>query len=168
MALVDEVKSRSDIVQVISDYVDLDTSSRQPKALCPFHSERTPSFVIYPDTGNSHCFGSCAEGGDVIAFLMKQENLSFAEALENLANRAGIKIEERNNEPRKKPITGLIEANEIAADYFLSRLKAPMGEETQAYLADRGIDIETAARRGMGLAPNGMESLSGHLKTRIV
>ena len=168
MALVDEVKSRSDIVQVISDYVDLDTSSRQPKALCPFHSERTPSFVIYPDTGNWHCFGSCAEGGDVISFLMKQENLSFAEALENLANRAGIKIEERNNEPRKKPITGLIEANEIAADYFLSRLKAPMGEETQAYLADRGIDIETAARRGMGLAPNGMESLSGHLKTRNV
>jgi DNA primase len=168
MALVDEVKSRSDIVQVISDYVDLDTSSRQPKALCPFHSERTPSFVIYPDTGNWHCFGACAEGGDVISFLMKQENLSFAEALENLANRAGIKIEERKNEPRKKPITGLIEANEIAAGYFLSRLKAPMGEETRAYLADRGIDIDTAARRGMGLAPDGMETLSGHLRTRNV
>lgn len=168
MALVDEVKSRSDIVQVISDYVDLDTSARQPKALCPFHSERTPSFVIYPDTGHWQCFGSCAEGGDVISFLMKQENMSFPEALENLANRAGIKIEERKNEPRKKPITGLIEANDVAAGYFLSRLKAPVGDDTRKYLADRGIDMEAAARRGLGLAPDGMETLSGHLKTRNV
>ena len=168
MALVDEVKSRSDIVQVISDYVDLDTSSRQPKALCPFHSERSPSFVIYPETGSWRCFGSCAEGGDVISFMMKRENLSFPEALENLANRAGIKIEERKNEPRKKPVTGLIEANDIAAEYFFSRLKAPVGESTVEYLADRGIDIETAKRRGLGLAPDGMETLSGHLRTRNV
>lgn len=168
MALVDQVKSRSDIVQVISDYVDLDTSSRQPKALCPFHSERSPSFVIYPETGNWRCFGSCAEGGDVISFMMKRENLSFPEALENLANRAGIKVEERKNEPRKKPITGLIEANHIAAEYFFSRLKAPVGESTVEYLYDRGIDIETAKRCGLGLAPDGMETLSGHLRTRNV
>ena len=168
MALVDQVKSRSDIVQVISDYVDLDTSSRQPKALCPFHSERSPSFVIYPETGSWRCFGSCAEGGDVISFMMKRENLSFPEALENLANRAGIKIEERKNEPRKKPVTGLIEANDIAAEYFFSRLKAPVGESTVEYLDDRGIDIETAKRRGLGLAPDGMETLSGHLRTRNV
>ena len=168
MALVDEVKSRSDIIQVISDYVDLDTTSRQPKALCPFHSERSPSFVIYPETGSWRCFGSCAEGGDVISFMMKRENLSFPEALENLANRAGIKVEERKNEPRKKPVTGLIEANDIAAEYFFSRLKAPVGESTVEYLADRGIDIETAKRRGLGLAPDGMETLSGHLRTRNV
>jgi len=168
MALVDQVKSRSDIVQVISDYVDLDTSSRQPKALCPFHSERSPSFVIYPETGSWRCFGSCAEGGDVISFMMKRENLSFPEALENLANRVGIKIEERKNEPRKKPITGLIEANDIAAEYFFSRLKSPVGESTVEYLDDRGIDIETAKRRGLGLAPDGMETLSGHLRTRNV
>ena len=168
MAFVDEVKSRSDIVQVISDYVDLDTSSRQPKALCPFHSERSPSFVIYPESGSWRCFGSCADGGDVISFMMKKENLSFVEALENLANRAGIKVEERNNEPRKKPVTGLIQANEIASEYFLSRLKAPIGVETLEYLKDRGIDIETAVRRGLGLAPSGMETLSGHLRTRNV
>ena len=168
MSLVDDVKSRSDIVQVISDFVDLDTSSRQPKALCPFHSERSPSFVVYPETGSWRCFGSCAEGGDVISFVMKQENLSFAEALTNLANRAGIKVEDRKNEPRKKPVTGLIEANDIAAEYFLSRLKAPVGTETLEYLIDRGIDIETAVRRGLGLAPSGMETLSGHLRTRNV
>ena len=168
MALVDEVKSRSDIVQVISDYVDLDTSSRQPKALCPFHSERTPSFVIYPESGSWRCFGSCAEGGDVISFVMKRENMSFRDALENLANRAGIKIEERDNEPRKKPVTGLIEANVIAAEYFHSRLKAPVGEQTLEYLKERGINLETAVRRGLGLAPSGMETLSGHLRTRNV
>ncbi|MBT3864161.1 MAG: toprim domain-containing protein [Chloroflexi bacterium] len=99
---------------------------------------------------------------------MKKENLSFVEALENLANRAGIKVEERNNEPRKKPVTGLIQANEIASEYFLSRLKAPIGVETLEYLKDRGIDIETAVRRGLGLAPSGMETLSGHLRTRNV
>lgn len=168
MALVDEVKSRSDIVQVISDYVDLDTSARQPKGLCPFHTERSPSFVIYPESGSWRCFGSCAEGGDVISFMVKKENLSFLEALENLANRAGIKVEEHRKDPRKKPITGLIEANEIAAEYFLSRLKAPVGEKTLEYLKDRGIDIETAVRRGLGLAPIGMETLSGHLRTRNV
>jgi DNA primase len=100
--------------------------------------------------------------------MMKKENLSFVEALENLANRAGIKVEERNNEPRKKPVTGLIQANEIASEYFLSRLKAPIGVETLEYLKDRGIDIETAVRRGLGLAPSGMETLSGHLRTRNV
>jgi len=168
MALVDEVKSRSDIVQVISDYVDLDTSSRQPKGLCPFHTERSPSFVIYPESGSWRCFGSCAEGGDVISFMVKKENLSFLEALENLANRAGIKVEEHTNEQRKKPITGLIEANEIASEYFLSRLKAPVGAKTLQYLKDRGIDVDTAVRRGLGLAPSGMETLSGHLRTRNV
>ena len=168
MALIDEVKSRSDIIQVISDYVDLDIASRQPKALCPFHSERTPSFIVYPDRGYWRCFGSCAEGGDVISFVMKRENMSFIEALENLAIRAGIKIQDRKNEPRKKPIIGLIEANHSAAEYFLSRLKSPAGEKTREYLVGRGSDIDTASRRGLGLAPDGMETLSGHLRTRNV
>ncbi|MDA1278444.1 MAG: DNA primase [Chloroflexi bacterium] len=168
MALVDDVKSRSDIVQVVSDYVDLDASSRQPKGLCPFHSERTPSFVLDPESGSWRCFGSCADGGDVISFMMKRENMSFVEALEHLANRAGIKVEERKNEPRKKPITGLIEANEIAAEYFISRLKAPVGEKTRNYLSDRGIDTDASVRRGVGLAPDGMETLAGHLRTKNV
>jgi len=168
MALVDEVKTRSDILQVISEYVDLDTSSRQPKALCPFHAERTPSFVIYPDTGSWRCFGSCSEGGDVISFVMKRENMSFAQALENLADRAGIKREVFEKNVSKKPVTKILDANDIAADYFFSRLKAPVGDKVREYLVDRGIDIETAARRGLGFAPSGMETLSGHLRTKSV
>ena len=168
MALVDEVKTRSDILQVISEYVDLDTSSRQPKALCPFHAERTPSFVIYPDTGSWRCFGSCSEGGDVISFVMKRENMSFAQALENLADRAGIKREVFEKNVSKKPVTKILDANDIAADYFFSRLKAPVGDKVREYLVDRGIDIETAARRGLGFAPSSMETLSGHLRTKSV
>ncbi|MEC9294015.1 MAG: DNA primase [Chloroflexota bacterium] len=168
MALVDEVKSRSDILQVISEYVDLDTSSRQPKALCPFHAERTPSFVIYPDTGSWRCFGSCSEGGDVISFVMKRENMSFAQALENLAERAGIRREVFEKNVSKQPVTKILDANDIAADYFFSRLKAPVGDKVREYLLDRGIDIDTAARRGLGFAPSGMETLSGHLRTRSV
>ena len=118
MALVDEVKSRSDILQVISDYVDLDTSSRQPKALCPFHVERTPSFVIYPDTGSWRCYGGCSEGGDVISFVMKKENMSFAQALENLADRAGIKRDVFDKNVSKKPVTKIFDANDISAEYF--------------------------------------------------
>ena len=168
MALVDEVKSRSDILQVISEYVDLDTSSRQPKALCPFHVERTPSFVIYPENGSWRCFGSCSEGGDVISFVMKRENMSFAQALENLADRAGIKREVFDKNVSKKPVTKILDANVIAGEYFLSSLKAPVGDATREYLAARGIDIETAARRGLGFAPSGIETLSGHLRTRSV
>ena len=168
MALVDEVKSRSDIIQVISDYVDLDVSSRPPKALCPFHAERTPSFVIYPDSGSWRCFGSCSEGGDVISFVMKRENMSFAQALENLADRAGIKREVFGKNVSKQPVTKLLDANDIAADYFFSRLNAPVGDTVREYLLDRGIDIEAAARRGLGFAPRGIETLSGHLRTRNV
>ena len=168
MALVDEVKSRSDILQVISEYVDLDSSSRQPKALCPFHVERTPSFVIYPETGSWRCYGGCSEGGDVISFVMKKENMSFAQALENLADRAGIKRDVFDKNVSKKPVTKIFDANDISADYFFSRLKAPVGDTVREYLVDRGIDIETAARRGLGFAPSGMETLSGHLRTRSV
>ncbi|MDA1258444.1 MAG: CHC2 zinc finger domain-containing protein, partial [Chloroflexi bacterium] len=88
MTLVDEVKARTDIVQVISQYADLDTRSRTPKAPCPFHSERTPSFVVFPDSGTWRCFGSCSTGGDVISFVMRKENLQFGEALKHLADRA--------------------------------------------------------------------------------
>jgi len=168
MALVDEVKSRSDIVQVISEYVDLDSSSRQPKALCPFHVERTPSFVIYPDTGSWRCYGGCSEGGDVITFVMKKENMSFAQALGHLADRAGIKGDVFDNNVSNQPVTKIFDANDISAEYFLSRLKAPAGDTVREYLVDRGIDIETAARRGLGFAPSGIETLSGHLRTKSV
>lgn len=168
MSLLDEVKRRTDIVQVVADYVDLDTSSRTPKALCPFHSERTPSFVVYPDSGNWHCFGSCADGGDAVSFVMKKENLSFGEALRLLAERAGISAKEASlsGSAPDRSLSTLYEANEAAASYFRALLKAPSGESARSYLESRGISMETAERRGMGMAPTGMESLAGHLRSK--
>ena len=109
MTLLDEVKQRADIIQVVSDYVDLDTSSRIPKARCPFHAERTPSFVVYPDSGTWHCFGGCSTGGDAITFLMKQENYSFGDALRRLAERYGIDIRDHRH-PRRQ---GSVKAQQL-------------------------------------------------------
>jgi DNA primase len=167
VSLLDEVKQRVDILQVISKYVDLDTSSRIPKALCPFHSERTPSFVVYPESGTWHCFGSCATGGDAINFLMKRENIPFAEAVKKLADDLGISAGDSPSGPRR-PVADLYEANEVAAKYFLARLKSPEGEAARQYLAGRGVPVEAAERRGMGLAPSGLESLSSHLRAKKV
>ncbi|MSQ08966.1 MAG: DNA primase [Dehalococcoidia bacterium] len=167
MSLLDEVKQRVDIVQVVSKYADLDTSSRIPKALCPFHSERTPSFVVYPESGTWHCFGSCATGGDAVSFLMKKENIPFQEALKRLADDLGIQARDERAGPARN-ISDLYEANEVAARYFKARLRAPEGEAARKYVEGRGFSMEAADRRGLGLAPSGLESLGGHLKARGV
>jgi DNA primase len=101
MSVVDEVKDRLDIVEVIQPYVPLKKAGRNYKGLCPFHAEKTPSFVVFPETGTWHCFGACGTGGDVFAFVMKQENLDFGEALRNLAQRAGVELEPRTPEATK-------------------------------------------------------------------
>ena len=171
MTLLDEVKQRADIIQVVSDYVDLDTSSRIPKARCPFHAERTPSFVVYPDSGTWHCFGGCSTGGDAITFLMKQENYSFGDALRRLAERYGIDIRDHDtlaDKGRSKRNNSMIEANDIAARYFRTLLAGPEGADARRYLESRGISAEISQRRGLGMAPAGMETVGGHLKGRGV
>ena len=169
MTLLDEVKRRADITQIVSDYVDLDTSSRIPKARCPFHAERTPSFVVYPESGTWHCFGGCSTGGDAITFLMKQENYSFGDALRRLAERYGIDTRQHDtfaDRGRSKRNNTFIEANGVAARYFTSLLAGPEGADARQYLESRGITADVSTRRGLGLAPSGMETLGGHLKAR--
>ena len=163
MTLVDDVKARSDIVQVISQYADLDTRSRTPKAPCPFHAERTASFVVFPDTGTWRCFGACSTGGDVISFVMRKENLQFGEALKMLAEQAGIEYRQSD---KRNDSDLLYKANEVAAAYFSALLTSPEGADARAYLEVRGFDAEAAKRRGFGFSPSGIETLSGHLKTR--
>jgi DNA primase len=163
MTLVDDVKARSDIVQVISQYADLDTRSRTPKAPCPFHAERTASFVVFPDTGTWRCFGACSTGGDVISFVMRKENLQFGEALKMLAEQAGIEYRESD---RRNDSDLLYKANEVAAAYFSALLTSPEGADARAYLKGRGFDDYAAKRRGFGFSPSGIETLAGHLKTR--
>ena len=170
MTLVDDVKARLDIVQLVSESVALDTRSRTPKALCPFHAERTPSFVVFPETGTWRCFGACATGGDALSFIMKRDGIEFAEALRQTAD--GLGIERRSERTsgghpgsrHSKENPPALRANEIALDYFRSVLDSPAGEPARDYLAGRGITPEVAGRRDIGLSPDGMESLSGHLR----
>jgi DNA primase len=170
MNLIDEVKSRTDIVQVIAESVDLETSSRTPKARCPFHNERTPSFYVFPETGTWRCFGACATGGDVVSFVMKRDNLQFKEALRYLADRAGIRVEQQDTaQAPAAPKATVIEANEAAAKWFGQMLLSSTGAAAREYLASRGISTDTAARRGIGFAPgDGMLTLAGHLRSSHV
>ncbi len=171
MTLIDEVKSRTDIVDVIASVVDLDTSSRNPKARCPFHNERTPSFHVFPETGTWRCFGACATGGDVFAFVMKQEGIEFREALHRLADRAGVKHTSGDASVQQDaaPKRTVIEANRVAAKWFSQMLLGSEGADAREYLASRGIDTDMAVRRGMGFAPGGGTlTLAGHLKSSSV
>ncbi len=164
MADVEQIKKALDIVQVISETVDLDTRSRTPKAVCPFHSERTPSFVVFPESQLWKCFGACATGGDVISFLMKRDNVEFRDALKDAAQRAGIELDTPNG-PKPRSVEPALDANEMAVGYFWTQLNSAVGDGARAYLEGRGISMDIARRRDFGLAPSGMETLTGHLKS---
>ena len=104
MTVVDDVKARTDIVDLIQSRVPLQKAGRNFKANCPFHNEKTPSFVVYPERGTWHCFGACGEGGDVFSFIQRADNLTFSETLSRLAERAGVTMPEtrRQDETERK------------------------------------------------------------------
>src|SRR5512136_479896 len=120
MDTVDEIKQRLDIVEVLSSYMpDLKKSGRNFKAVCPCHSEKTPSFFVFPEKQSWHCFGACGTGGDVFSFVMKKEGIDFGEALRRLAARAGVVIPSRvESDVRKGVRDRIFQANEAAARYF--------------------------------------------------
>ena len=125
MALSDDVKERLDIVDVVSQYVPpLQKAGRNYKAPCPFHTERTPSFVVFPDRQSWRCFGACATGGDVISFVMRMEKQGFGETLRLLAGRAGISTSQRRD---RKEHQGLYKINVAAAKFFQDALHSPQG-----------------------------------------
>ena len=169
MTLVDEVKARLTIVDVVSDYLALDNpSSRTPKALCPFHEERTPSFSLSLDHDSWRCWGACGVGGGMFDFVMRADGIEFKEALEKLARKAGIETELRNGNAdgrRRGRKSALHQVNEVAEEFFFRQLEGAQGEEALAYLKSRGIDSQTARRRGIGFAPGGVNSLFAHLKS---
>ncbi len=151
MSVVDEVKARTDIVDVIGQYVPLKKAGRNFRALCPFHTEKTPSFYVFPQTQTWHCFG-CNAGGDVFSFLMKKEGLGFREALKLLAERAGIRLEERPPKEIEKEKL-LREINSVAADYFHRLLLHPeKGAKARSYLEKRGINEEAIVAFKLGYA----------------
>ena len=149
--VIDQLRDRVDLVDLVGRFVTLKRAGRSHKGLCPFHDEKTPSFNVNPDRGNFYCFG-CHEGGDAIAFLMKIENLTFPEAARTLARDCGIEIPETAG-GESGVAERLRAANELAHSRYCTALAAP-GSPGAAYLARRGLDAPTIARFGIGYAPD--------------
>ena len=161
---IEEIKFRNDIETVVSSYVNLKPAGSNLIGLCPFHSEKTPSFTVFKNTQTCYCFG-CGSGGDVITFIMKMENLDYVGALEFLAKRVGITIprtaEDENRQIRSSRI---LEMNKLAAKFFHNSLIGPEGKEALAYLQKRKFSPALIKRFGMGFAPNSFNALTNHLK----
>ena len=143
--LIEEIRSRNDIVDIVSQYVVLKRSGRNFMGLCPFHHEKSPSFCVSPDKQIFHCFG-CGVGGNSIHFTMKMENLDFKDALEVLANRAGIELPKTGSEYDDKKArlrARVFEINEMAANFYHENLYLPTSKIAQEYIKKRKMDNKT-------------------------
>lgn len=160
MNVVDEIKSRVDIVEMVSGYVNLKKSGRYFKGLCPFHTEKTPSFIVNPERASWWCFGACSTGGDIFSFIIRTEGLDFGDALRLLAKKTGISLsKERHSD--KNEISYRI--NEAAVRFYRDILQAPQGQHGVRYLQERGITEGVAERFGLGLSPNRKDGLKSFL-----
>jgi len=168
MSVIDEVKQRIDIAEVVSQYASLTKAGRTFKALCPLHSEKHPSFFVYPEQQSWHCFGACNTGGDVFAFVMKKEGIDFGEALRLLAQRAGVTIPSRFEPGAEgKEKERLYQVNEAATQYFHNLLvNAPSGEKARNYVASRDLSPKTVAEFQLGYSLNSWDALKQYLIER--
>ena len=160
MAAIDDIKARLDIAEVISGYVSLQRSGRAFKACCPFHQERTPSFYVNPERQSWHCFGACATGGDIFGFIMKAENLEFKEALQRLAQQAGVTLPTRERQSEQDDLYRL---NEAAREFFQQYLASSIGAGARSYLEGRGISRESVSKFELGLSPVDGQGLFAYL-----
>lgn len=159
---VDQVRDRTDIVEIISQHVDLRKAGRSFKGLCPFHQEKTPSFIVFPESQTFHCFG-CGAGGDVFNFVMQHDHVDFRGALEELAQRAGVELAPAASPPPPEQVEHehrLYELTRRAAAWFSHVLwRTSYGEAGRELLERRGVDQATAERFGLGYAPDGWDNL---------
>ena len=160
--VIEEIKSRNDIVDVISSYVNLKRAGSNFQGLCPFHSEKTPSFTVFPATQGYYCFG-CGAGGDVITFVRQSENLEYIPALEFLARRVGITIPEDLTRRGGFDRLRMFAMNRDAARFFHDRLFEPDGDEAMRYLAARGLSAAVIKHFGLGYSPSGFSALTAYL-----
>jgi len=166
MSIITEVKQKLDIVEFVSEYVTLQKAGRNFKGLCPFHTEKHPSFFIFPEQQSWHCFGACGTGGDIFSFIMKKEGIDFGQALRLLAQRGGITLgpleapSKAEDEKKEK----LFQINEAATEYYhhlLSSTKA--GEAARRYLARRKVMPETIKEFRLGFSPDAWETIKNYL-----
>src|SRR5258705_3575692 len=167
-ALLEEIRARADIVELVGQWVKLKKAGENWKGLCPFHAEKTPSFTVNPRKGIFHCFG-CGVGGDASVFLMREHGLSSPEAVRALAKTTGIALpEERGTRAGDSGREELLRVMELAGRFYADTLWKPAGERARAYLEQRGIDTGIARHFGLGYAPEGWESLLTFMKAEKV
>ncbi len=157
----DLIKEKIDIAEFIKQYVALAPAGKNLKGICPFHKEKSPSFMVSPDRGIWHCFG-CGLGGDVIGFTMRYENIEFLDALKILADKAGVELKTHGNQDQKK-YDVLYELNRIAKDFYKQTLAEDMGRPAKAYLTGRGLTEKTIEEFEIGMAGPGMDALLRHV-----
>ena len=157
---IDELTARSDIAEVVGDYVPLTQKGNNLWGLCPFHNEKTPSFSVSRDKQIYHCFG-CGKGGGVFSFIMEQEHVSFPDAVRILAKRAGMEVPESNvDDAGRRKYQRCVEANTAAARFYHEYLKADGGQPVRDYLDQRKIFPKTATKFGLGAAPGEWDTLT--------
>lgn len=170
-SFADKVKQQADIVRVVGEYVQLKKAGQNFRGLCPFHSEKTPSFNVHPIRQIYHCFG-CGKGGDVFSFVMEMEKCEFPDAVRNVAEKCGIAIphpKERSPQERKEnqQRAALVEMHREAQTFFVKQLESTAeGKAARAYLEDRGLDKDTVERFGIGYAPSGGDALLRFLRQK--
>ena len=164
---LEEILNRVDIVELILGYIPLKRAGRSYKALCPFHHEKTPSFVVNPDKQIFHCFG-CSAGGNAFGFLMQYEHLEFPEAIEALARKAGVTLHQPSSAERKNQNLNeqLHKINETAAGFYFNQLHSPQGEPALKYLIRRGLTKETIQRFNIGYAQDKWDNLLNYLRSQ--
>lgn len=165
--VIEEVRTRNDIVDVVSGYVKLQRKGSSYFGLCPFHNEKSPSFSVSPSKQMYYCFG-CGAGGNVFTFLMEYENFTFPEAVKALADRAGMELPEAEYSEEAKQQrdlkTAVLEVNKMAAKYYYCLLRAPQGAKAMEYLKKRELSDETMRRFGLGYASQYSDELYRYLK----
>ncbi|MFA5362041.1 MAG: DNA primase [Candidatus Omnitrophota bacterium] len=167
--IIEDILNRVDIVEVISDYIPLKRAGRNFRALCPFHHEKSPSFMVSPDRQIYHCFG-CGAGGNVLNFLLQYERLEFLEAVEALAKKAGVAIPQqvRKNSPAAGMVSALHAVNDLAAKFYENNLNSPKGKAAQDYLFARGLSEESLRSFRIGFATDAWDALIAHLRNKNI
>jgi len=162
--VIEQVRDRTDVAELVGQYVDLKRAGTNYKGLCPFHQERTPSFIVSPERQTFHCFG-CGKGGNVFTFLMEMDGVTFPEAVRALADKAGIQVDTRGADEDHSEQDALFQTNTFAARFYYHQLmKSPAADKARRYLEGRGIPREAWTHFGLGFAPATGDSLYAHAR----
>jgi len=165
MSVIEEVKQKTDIMEIVGQYTKLTKAGKNLKGLCPFHSEKHGSFFIYPDEQRWHCFGACNEGGDVFSFIMKQQNITFGDALRMLAEKAGIEVPSISGQKEdREKYDNIYQVNQATAQYFHNILiNTDYGVKAKNYIIKRGVNEKSITDFQLGFSLNSRDSLKNYL-----